>query len=57
MSSKLLGKIAVHRKSTPFLKTFFFKEEKEENALNLIEVKRDKLILNEEALKIIKDIK
>ena len=42
------------RKSTPFLKTVFLKEE---NAINLIEIKRDKLILNEEALKIIKDIK
>ena len=50
----MIRKSTFHRTSTPFLKTFFLKEE---NALNLIEVKRDKLILNEEALKIIKDIK
>ena len=54
MSSKIIRKGTFHRKSTPFLKTFFLKEE---NALNLIEVKWDKLILNEEALRIIKDIK
>ena len=54
MNSKFLRKNTFQRKSTPFLKTFFLKEE---NAINLIEIKRDKLILNEEALKIIKDIK
>ena len=54
MNSKLLRKNTFQRKSTPFLKTFFLKEE---HAINLIEIKRDKLILNEEALKIIKDIK
>lgn len=54
MNSKFLRKNTFQRKSTPFLKTFFLKEE---NAINLIEIRRDKLILNEEALKIIKDIK
>ena len=54
MNSKILKKNTFHRKSTPFLKTFFLKEE---NAINLIDIRRDKLILNEEALKIINDIK
>ena len=54
MNSKFSRKNTFQRKSTPSLKTFFLKEE---NAINLIEIKRDKLILNEEALKILKDIK
>ena len=54
MSTKYLRKSTFQRKSTPFLKTFFLKEE---NAINLIEIKREQLILNEEALKVIKDIK
>ena len=39
---------------TPFLKTLFLKEE---NAINLNEIKREQLILNEVALKVIKNIK
>ena len=54
MSNKYVRKSTFQRKSTPFLKTFFLKEE---NAINLIEIKREQLILNEEALKVIKDIK
>ena len=54
MNSKILKRNTFHRKSTPFLKTYFLKEE---NAINLIDIRRDKLILNEEALKLIKDIK
>ena len=54
MSSKLLRKSTFQRKSSPYLKTFFAKEE---CAMNLIDIKRDQLILNEDAIKIIKEIK
>ena len=54
MNSKILKRNTFHRKSTPFLKTYFLKEE---NAINLIDIKRDKLILNEDAIKTINDIK
>ena len=54
MNSKILKRNTFHRKSTPLLKTYFLKEE---NAINLIDIKRDKLILNEDAIKTINEIK
>ena len=52
--SPIYKKSTFQRNSTPFLKTYFLKEE---SPINLIEFRRDKLVLNENALKIIRDIK
>ena len=54
MYSQILRRNTFQRKSTPFLKRYFLKEE---SPINLIEIRRDKLVLNEDALKIIKEIK
>ena len=52
----ILKKNTFHRNSTPFLKTYF-NFLKEESAISLIDIRRDQLVLNEDALKILKEIK
>ena len=52
----ILRKNTFHKKSSPFLKTYF-NFSKEENAVNLIEIRRGQLVLNEEALKSINELK
>ena len=54
MSTKIERKSTFHKKNAIILHTT--STTKEESPINLIEYKRDKLILNDEALKIIKDI-
>lgn len=54
MSFPILRKNTFHRSSSPMLKYAFLKEE---SPINLIDIRRDQLILNEDALKILKDIK
>ena len=54
MSSKILRRNTFHKNNTQLLKDFL---DKEEGPINLIEFRRDKLVVNEEALKILKDIK
>ena len=52
----ILRKNTFHKKSSPFLKTYF-NFSKEENDVNLIEIRRGQLVLNEEALKSINELK
>ena len=54
MSSKFVRKNTFHKNNTQLQKDFLGKEE---GPINLIEFRRDKLIVNEEALKILKEIK
>ena len=53
-STKLIRKSTFQLKNNPVQSTFVVKEE---SPINLIEYKREKLIINEEALKILKEIK
>ena len=54
MSTKILRRNTFHKNNTQLQKDFLGKEE---GPINLIEFRRDKLVVNEEALKILKDIK
>ena len=53
MSTKILKKNTFQSKNTPLQKSLFAKEE---CPINLIEFRKDKLILNEEAIEILKNI-